>query len=297
VAMTRARDLLVLSWFNQYKQKNAEPSRFIKDLVRGPNKEHLRKIGECCPARCSRKNGDQGILLTDFGRILTFTECPYKYYLRHLCGFQPPIAPELGYGKALHHVVAELARQARNSEKPSASAVEEILSASFYLPFAGPNERGKLYKAAERRLLNYVTSHGHELVRTIEPERRFEVPIASARVRGRVDLLLKAENGRSGDVELIDFKTSANRPPSEQHTNQLRLYAEAIRALGMNPVRLAIHDLDADHGGRIDVEESDREKAEFRAELQQWLEEIRANHFLRARKDAHCSKCDFGALC
>ena len=43
-------------------------------------------------------------------------------------------------------------------------------------------------------------------------------------------------------VELIDFKTSENRPPSEIHINQLRLYAAASERLGLEPVKLAIHD-------------------------------------------------------
>lgn len=124
-----------------------------------------------------------------------------------------------------------------------------------------------------------------------------EVPMNRARVRGHIDLLLKAETGEPEDVEFVDFKTAANRPLSQQHQNQLRLYAEAARALGMNPVRLAIHDLDADRGGRMPVEDSERAREEFRAELQGWLEQIAVGDFLPKWDAKTCPACDFMRLC
>jgi len=297
VAMTRARELAVFSWFAQYANGPAPVSRFIQSLASAPAKCHLCQAGQCRPAICLGKNGGQPILDTDFGELLTFSECPYKYYLRHVCGFKPPIASELGFGKLLHHVVAELARRSRDGDPPAVDAVDNILSRAFYLPFAGPIDQHKLFKAAKRRLRHYVRNYGVELMRTVEPERRFEVPMNRARVRGRIDLLLKAEMGEPEDVELVDFKTAANRPPSQQHQNQLRLYAEAARALGMNPVRLAIHDLDADRGGRMPVEDSERAREEFRAELQGWLEQIAVGDFLPKWDAKTCPACDFMRLC
>src|SRR5690606_22824012 len=74
---------------------------------------------------------------------------------------------------------------------------------------------------------------GGESLRTMQPEARFEVPLAAARVRGRIDLLLRAEGeGGNACVELVDFKTRANRPTSEMHVNQFRRYAVAGEALG-----------------------------------------------------------------
>lgn len=142
-----------------------------------------------------------------------------------------------------------------------------------------------------------MKNYGQELVRTIEPERRFDVPLELARVRGRIDLLIRAEEGGPHDVELVDFKTAAERPPSAQHQNQLRLYAEAVRVLGMNPVKLVIHDLDADNGGRISVEEDEGKVAAFRDELRKWIEEIRERKFLAKRISARCRTCDFKIFC
>jgi DNA helicase-2/ATP-dependent DNA helicase PcrA len=297
VAMTRARELAIFSWFTQYTNRPAKVSRFIKDLAVSPAKCHLCKAGQCQPEPCPKSNGRQSILDTDFSQLLAFSVCPHKYYLGYICGFKPPIAPELGFGKILHHVVAELARRSRNGDAPDLAAVDDLLNKAFYLPFASPIAQEKLFKAARRRLIHYVKNFGRELIRTVEVERRFEVPMKLARVRGRIDLLLQAEGGDAQDIELVDFKTAANRPPNKLHQNQLRMYAEAARALGMNPIRLLIHDLDAERGEPILVEDNDRDRAQFSADLERWLEQIHAGDFPPNRSADTCPFCDFVRLC
>jgi hypothetical protein len=178
-----------------------------------------------------------------------------------------------------------------------AGDVGEILAGASYLPFAGPIAREKLYKAARRRLDHYVRRHGVELRRAVGPEWQFEVPLEAARIAGRVDLVLRAEGGSEKDVELVDFKTASNRPPSEHHKNQLRLYAEAARVVGWNPVRLAIHDLDADNGGRIAIEDDASAAGTFRTELHGWVERIVSGDFEPPRRRTACAACDFARLC
>jgi hypothetical protein len=52
----------------------------------------------------------------------------------------------------------------------------------------------------------HLAEHGHELRGTTRPEVPFEVPLGHARIRGRIDHMLRA-NGGDRRVELIDFKT------------------------------------------------------------------------------------------
>ena len=297
VAITRARELLVLSWFSSYVRTPARPSRFVTDLAKLQERDCLRTFCECRPSVIARPNGDEPLLDTTFGELLAFSECPYRYHLQYTCGFQPKIALELGFGKLLHHVVAELARHSSASAVPKLPDVDELLTRGFYLPFAGPATQAALYQAARRRLRNYVQRFGDELRRTLQPECRFEVPLNVARVRGRVDLLLRADGGGPNDVELVDFKTSANRPPSEQHQNQLRVYAEAARSLGMNPVQLVIHDLDAHDGGRFVVQDSESDLAAFSNQMRQWVDGIRSGESNPKWDKVRCQSCDFVAIC
>lgn len=298
VAMTRAREMLVLSWFEGYPSGTAAaPSRFLRDVLRVAPRQHLQRAGQCQPDASRATAATQPLLETNFGELDTFSDCPRKYHLRCVCNFRPRLAPELGFGKLLHHVLAELARRGMAGRPATVEDVARILSEAQYLPFAGPVPRERLFKAAKRRLSGYVEEWGAELSRTVAAERKFEVPLEAARVTGQIDLVLRAEGGGDNDVELIDFKTAADTPNAEHRRNQLRLYAEAARVLGLNVVRLAIHDLDAHNGGRLVVQEDRAAADRFRSQLHTWVQQIASGEFQgRFRPDA-CPACDFVRLC
>jgi DNA helicase-2/ATP-dependent DNA helicase PcrA len=299
VALTRAKELLVVSWFERHKVQAASPSPFIL----GPLREALGdalKLSGAAPTLPLATSGGEELLDIDFSSLATYDECGYRYWLRHVCGFQPPLVPELGFGNLLHHVIADLARKAAAGAEVDENDVEPIVAESFYLPFAGPIPAANLKEAIRRRTKTYVVRHGDELRRTIRPEATFEVPLANARLRGRVDLMLRAEGGAENEVELIDFKTSENRPPTELHQNQLRLYAAATERLGFKPTSLAIHDLEDEEGGRIPVEHDDTATEAFAARLEGWAEGIRGGNFdavAEERRQEVCIGCDFNRFC
>ncbi|HXF71384.1 MAG TPA: ATP-dependent DNA helicase [Actinomycetota bacterium] len=294
VALTRARELLVVSWFERHRVQRAEPSRFVANHLRPALPLALRH-GQARPPVVPR-TGPEELLDADFGALETYRECGYRYWLRHVCGFGPPIVPELGFGRFLHHVVAELARLAMAGRRPREEDVDAIVARDFYLPFAGPVPAANLRASAARRARAYLRGYGEELARVVRPEAPFEVPLEGARVRGRIDLLLRAD-GDGRRVELVDLKTAANRPPSEIHMNQLRMYALAVERQGLEPVRLWIHDLDTDRGGRIPVPHDEAERERFRERLQGWVEGIRAGRFEPAARLEVCAGCDFRRFC
>ncbi|MQA85101.1 MAG: AAA family ATPase [Streptosporangiales bacterium] len=296
VALTRARELLVVSWFGQHAAGGpAKASPFVRLLE--PGLREATGFGGCSPQPSPARPDQPELIDTDFSALATFRECGYKYWLRHVCGFRPPRAPELGFGKLLHHLIAELARAAARGRQVGPDDVDRLLEHRFYLPFAGQTPRSKLRAAARRRVTRYVRHHGGELARTERPEARFEVPLAGARVRGKIDLLL-CESGER-EVALVDFKTSENRPPPVVHQNQLRLYAKAASRMGFEPVRLAIHDLDSDDPAeaRIEVPWDEEAASEFELELASWIDGIRRGEFEPVPDREPCPRCDFRTFC
>lgn len=297
VALTRARDLLCLSCFKRHRRGSASISRFLADVLRIGSQDLIAKGGACQPLRTMVLNApERPVADLAFTEVLTYAECPRKYYLRHVCRFQPPIAPELGFGRILHHAVAELARSVRMGRIPSEQMAEEILDRRFYLPFASPEARQRMYDAAKRRLRRFAQQYGHELLRTIEVERRVEMPIGMARLRGRIDLILRARQGGPNHVEVVDFKTSATKPPHGMYENQLRLYADSLRRLGFKPLQLIIYDLDAETGGPVPVPENPEEREQFRTKAETWVDGICKGHFDKNTGD-WCRSCDFRTLC
>ncbi len=297
VALTRAKELLVLSCFAEHRGRKAWPSQFLRELLSGETmKGEFRRLGEVRPLAVASARSQEDGLVVDCGQLLVYSECPRKYYLRYVCGFAPPIAPALGFGKVAHHVVCEMARRARLNALPSPSDAAAILQECFYLPFASHAQREAMLDALNRRLANYVRRHGADLARTLDVERRFEIPLDGARLRGRIDLLLRAAGPDPSAVEIVDIKTAENSPPLPQHQNQLRLYAQAARTLGLNPVRLVIHDLDSEDGAAIPVEENPRELARFQEDMCRWVDGIRTASFTSRRGPA-CGGCDYTRLC
>jgi ATP-dependent DNA helicase UvrD/PcrA len=294
VALTRAKELLVASWFQNHRAKRATVSRFVSNHLRSALNAALQ-LGRVTPIPGAHADAEE-LLGIDFSSLVSYAECAYRYWLREVCGFQPPLVPELGFGKLLHHIVAELARRTTAGQTQSESDVDQIIADAFYLPFAGPIPARNLLDSASRRSKAYLRNFGEELTRVHgEPEVPFEVPIGNARLRGCIDLMLSA--GGADAVELIDFKTSANRPPSDIHMNQMRLYAAAVERLGFRPVKLAIHDLDSDGGHRMEVPRDGEQSAGFQRQLAGWVEGIRNGRFDPVKDRKACGTCDFHSFC
>lgn len=299
VALTRARELLVLSAFERYPSgKPARLSRFLTTHLRDAF-DRVIKAGSAVAAPAGVTPYREPLTL-DFQSIALYQECGHRYWLSRVCGFQPLLVPELGFGRVLHHLVAELARLAMRGRPPTSDDVERELERCFYLPFAGPIPAGKLRRAAGRRVKVYVKRHGPDLGRVFRPEMRFEIPLDGTRIRGRVDLVLRApgeSRPRPKRVELVDLKTSESRPPSEAHKNQLRLYALTAERMGYEPVGLYIDDLAADRGGRLAVAYDDKARQAFEERLSVALVGIEAGRFPPAAKETSCAGCDFRLFC
>jgi hypothetical protein len=83
------------------------------------------------------------------------------------------------------------------------------------------------------------------------------------------------------------------------HRNQLRLYAEAFRALGLRPVGMFVHDLDEEHrsAARTEVKDDAASAEAYRAHLGAWVEGIKAGSFEPCEGRLACPSCDFRRFC
>jgi ATP-dependent exoDNAse (exonuclease V) beta subunit len=74
VAMTRARELLVLSWFSQHAHSASRPSRFVQELVKIAKQGELARAGACKPFVPPKGPSAEPVLETDFSKLVTFSE-------------------------------------------------------------------------------------------------------------------------------------------------------------------------------------------------------------------------------
>ena len=82
-----------------------------------------------------------------------------SFRLRNRLGFQPRLAPELGYGKAVHHVLRTVAEHTvATGSVPDGRTVDRILDESFFLPAANKVAHRQMKQAARRLVGTYAGS-------------------------------------------------------------------------------------------------------------------------------------------
>ena len=169
VAMTRARDMLYFSCFRRITKRKS-PSPFLLEVA-GKEPEPATLLPLPPPYEPSNA-GDQDALALSFSDIVTYEGCPFSYRLSALLGFQPQLAAELGYGKAVHHILRRLADYVRErGELPARADVAELMHADFYLPFANRFAFDELNQAATKLIRRYLANYGNDLFRVWVTER------------------------------------------------------------------------------------------------------------------------------
>jgi DNA helicase-2/ATP-dependent DNA helicase PcrA len=289
VAMTRARDWLSLSRHAAVTKNRVAPSPYWsehKDLDVDPAEillpSHAAGIAE----------SDDPITVT-YSEMSAFLACGQAYRLRNLIGFQPRLAPELGYGKAVHHVLRTIAETTRTSGAiPSKSELTQILDDSFFLPTANKAAHRQLKEAATRLIAAYTTSHSDDLFRIWETERPFELHLDGVTVAGRADVILDKEGGVETGLAILDYKTSTSQV--SEHELQLQVYVDAGRREGLDVRGAYVHDLKAGNRSPVPIDPSAIATAE--AAISAAAERLRVRDFTPA-PGSGCRTCEVRSVC
>lgn len=259
VALTRARDLVSVSRHDTPKKQRVRPSPYWEELAAeaGVVDDGIFTY----PAIESVSDGDPATLELTYSDLSSYLDCAMAYGLRGLLGFQPRLAPELGYGKAVHHVLRTVAEHTRAKGRlPTPTQVESILDESFFLPAANKPAHRNLKAAARRLVDQYVAVHPDDLHRVWETERPFELHLDGVTVSGRADVILDQEDGIPTALAILDYKTSTR--PDDVHDLQLQVYADAGRREGLDVRGAYVHDLKGDARTVVDVGEAAVTEAE-----------------------------------
>ncbi len=241
VGMTRARDWLSVSRHERVTKNAVSPSPYYLDLVdleSDPDAISPPSIESTDPTA-----GDP--ITLSFSELAMFIDCGLAFRLRELIGFEPRIAPELGYGKAVHHAMRAVAEATRaNGTVPTSEEIDQMLDEDFFLPSANKPAHRQLKLAARRLITTYVERHEDDLHRVWETERPFELHLDGVTVSGRADVILDEEGGVPSALAIVDYKTSTDGSTLD-HALQLQVYADAGRREGLDVRGAYVHDLKA----------------------------------------------------
>jgi DNA helicase-2/ATP-dependent DNA helicase PcrA len=297
VAITRARDHLYLSTHARVTTQRVSPSPYFVETGGGglaPGRSPLATPAALPPHHGA--NDDKPTF--SFSKLGQYQTCGLQYRLRTNLGFQPSAARELGYGRAVHHVLRRVAEYVRTHRRlPAATDLDKIFDREFLLPYADDGTWQRMEARARTLVDSYLRDFPSDLYRVWEVERAFELHLPSANITGRADVILDREDGLPGGLALVDYKT---RPVSADDATldlQLKVYTAAARGEGYDVRAAWLHDLAAAAPHARHHVATDPPAVEAAtATLDALAAGIRARRFLPVVGE-HCRVCDVGLLC
>lgn len=289
VAMTRARDFLSLSSFERINNRTP-PSPFLKEVAGGvPD----RATELPSPPGPSAQPALATTIEISFSDLATYAECGLSYRLRRLLGFQPPLVAEIGYGKAVHHLMRHLAEFVQGqSRHPTDDEIEAMLQNEFYLPSANWAAYQGMRARAGEVVREYLTQYPDELAKVWEVERPFELHLGDVTIFGRADVVIDTTAGAHQELQIIDYKTAVGADGA--FDLQLQVYADAGSREGLDIVSAQVHDLASGARQPVDVGPAAISAAEDRVRV--LVDDLRAGNFAPTPGPA-CAHCDVRPIC
>jgi DNA helicase-2/ATP-dependent DNA helicase PcrA len=293
VALTRARDTVYLSGFER-RTNRFQPSEYLTE-VSGT----ARPLLETLPVPDPPAGGSQAerpTLDVSFSDLAAFDECGHRYRLSTVLGFQTQMAPELGYGRAIHHVLRHVAEAVRASgHVPNDTELDAMIADEFYVPFASPQAWESMCKAARRLVRTYVQSYAADLHRVWAVERPFALHQDDGVVSGRADVILDEEGGQVGKLAIVDYKVATDDGREERYREQLRVYTLAGRSEGLNVEAAYLHELKDGSRRSVEIDAGIVETAKRDVSVK--LTRLRAQQYVPKPELARCAACEYRQIC
>lgn len=295
VAITRARDILFLSYFKRTKVRRSSLSPFV-DVISSKINNKFSEKDNIPSVELGKRLEKEEMKTFAAGEIITYLRCPYLYKLRELWGYKPELVPELGYGKSLHHCLKYTTDLIKKGTDPE-DAIRKSVIEKFHLPYVDKIKKEKMQKGAEKVLVEFVRANKEDMKRIEESEIRIEFPIQRATITGKVDVIIKEDTNQT--LEVRDYKTSDEVTSFEFSSLQVKLYAVGLKAIGRPVASGSIAYLDEGIIKPVPVEDSELEKV--KTVTSECLKYIMNNCF-PPKVCEHCKsgksqQCDYYEIC
>ena len=227
VAMTRAKELLILSDFKKYESEKKTPSsKFLEEVQWKTKKFDQDKLFEIKIEDKPEENID--IKLIDYSALSTFIDCQERFKMNYLYGFKAQQIFLQKVGLIYHNCIAKINQNISDKEKIDEEGINKIMDDSW-IDLANKNEvfRKKIFNG----LRNYVNFMSKDFKRAIGIEKPVSVAKDKLRIRGRTDFIYE---NKKGEIVLMDYKARKLESIEETHVDyQLKFYNDALKKEGL----------------------------------------------------------------
>ncbi len=228
VAMTRARDLLILSNFKKYdSDRNISPSEFLEEVQSKTKRFDKDKIFDIKIADKEEENID--VKLIDYSAISAFIDCQERFKLNYVYGFRAQQIFQQKVGTIYHNAIAKINQKLSDKEKINEEIINKIIDDSW-IDLANKNEvfRRKVFNG----LKNYFNFMSKDFKKAISIEKPVSIIKDKLRIRGRTDFIYE---NKKGEIVLMDYKARKLDSIDETHVDyQLKFYSDALKKEGLN---------------------------------------------------------------
>ena len=314
VAMTRARDTLVLCHASDYGGKRAaRPSRFLMEalaLTEPPGRAtgataletiaRFAPVPEPAPAPISPVPESEPLSLSHYA-VEDYRSCPRRYYYAHLAHVPLPPAWNAAYGTAVHHAIAVyLQHRLKGLPITEADVLTAYAQAWSNEGFLNPQHEEHVYQTGERALRDLVAGEEASPRPPLAIEMDFRFRLGLDLVSGRFDRIDEREDG----IVLVDYKTTPvddrveadARARESVEKGQLGLYALAyLETRGVRPALAELRFVGAGIEGRAPI--TDRALESARERVREAAAGIRAARFGATPDPFTCRYCDYRTYC
>jgi DNA helicase-2/ATP-dependent DNA helicase PcrA len=314
VGMTRAREVLVMSWARDEGERPRRPSQFLLEALDASAASldvalpsPLERIERLRPPETRPRPADPprrpGIveqpLTLSYGQVNDYTECPARYRFAHLIRLPTAPSHHLVVGKALHAAVQAFHRAQQEGRPMSREALQAELDRHWESTGFVTRAHEDARMASARAALNrFWDEQQAEPAPVIGVEQEFAFRFGADRVRGRMD---RVDEAADGTVTVVDYKSGDVRDPATaarraRESLQLAIYALGWEAEhGRPPDDLALHFLESGLVGHSLPTPARLEKA--RNLIAAAATGIRSGEFGANPGPMRCGGCPFRTIC
>lgn len=295
VAVTRARDLLIIGTADVVNKRGGGPSQFLKEMFGND----LRAAADVTRARIAEVESQAGKVgeprpRYSFSDLAYYLQCPIRYKFTAVYGFEPLRQDPVNFGANVHRALETIHQRALAGSPPQAEEIEAIVAETWLSPRAiDPVEEREYQQAAVSQLQRYVREYAATLTAISQCETSFAFALGDRVLTGKIDLLRHQTNSQQ---EVVDFKTSRMDAAEKEGIElQLDLYALGVEnGLGSDVSHQTAHFLQDGHVYSKEWTPAGRASAQER--LEQVLSQIEQKCFLP--RVGYCPHCEeFRAIC